>query len=270
MPRTSKSGKRTPYQIDVIERGLGVLRLFTPSRHVLSLRDIAQGLRCVPSTALRLVRTLCDLGFLQEMQGRTLYRPGIAAIGLGKSSIVNARLHRAALPHLRALHESSHHSINLDVLLDGSICHVERFKEKDILPTAVRIGSLFPAYCTAPGKLLMAFQSSQERARTLRVQSFAPLTVRTITSRTAMLRELRAVRKAGLAIADCEMAEDLRAVSAPVRDRHGEVVAAVTLVGSSRTIPIKMLRGLYANGVREAAEHISADLRRIASSGGAP
>jgi len=270
MPRTSKSGKRTPYQIDVIERGLGVLRLFTPSRHVLSLRDIAQGLHCVPSTALRLVRTLCDLGFLQEMQGRTLYRPGIAAIGLGKSSIVNARLHRAALPHLRALHESSHHSINLDVLLDGSICHVERFKEKDILPTAVRIGSLFPAYCTAPGKLLMAFQSSQERARTLRTQSFAPLTARTITSRTAMLRELRAVRKAGFAIADCEMAEDLRAVSAPVCDRHGEVVAAVTLVGSSRTIPVRMLRGPYADGVREAAEYISADLRRIASSGGAP
>ncbi len=261
MPRAAKVAKRGPYQIDVIERGLRVLRLFSPNRHVLSLREIAQGVRCVPSTTLRIVRTLCDLGFLQEMAERTLYRPGISAIRLGMSSVISARLHSAALPHLRALHRSTRRTVNLDVLLDGLICHVERFKESDILPAAIGIGSLFPAYCTAPGKLLMAFQSPEDRTRTLRTQSFTQLTPRTITSKTRMLEELREIKRTDVAIADCEMADDLRAISAPVRDQSGDVIAAVTMVGSIATLPLKKLRGAYASLVRAAATQISEALR---------
>lgn len=256
MPGTS-TNDRVPYRIDAIERGLRIMRLFTPAQHNLSLKEIACGADCVPSTALRLVKTLCDLGFLQEFPGHNLYRPGVASIRLGMAAMINSPLHRVALPTLRALHDETRETINLDALIGGQICHVERFKEKDILPTAVGIGSLFPAYCTAPGKLLMAFLPKPERTRMVKMQLLEPLTAQTITSRPALQMELKRIRAEDVAFADCEMAEDLRAVSAPVRDRSGAAVAAVTLVGSTERIPSKLLHGKLARQVKAAAAEIT-------------
>src|SRR5690606_11516113 len=253
----ARSQAGQPYRIEAIERGLRVLRLFTPERHSLSLREIASGVDCVPSTALRVVATLCDLQFLQEMPTRGLYRPGIAAMRLGVAALLNSPLYRAAPPALRKLHQVTEETVNLDALLDGMICHVGRFKQKDILPTAVAIGSLFPCYCTAPGKLFMALLPPNQRAKVMQKQSFAPITPQTITSRAVLQRELSSIRAEGVAFADCEMWQDLRALSAPVLGSNNQVVAAVTLVGSTARIPLPRMRGPLARQVKVTAAAIT-------------
>jgi IclR family pca regulon transcriptional regulator len=55
------------------------------------------------------------------------------------------------------------------------------------------------------------------------------LTGHTITSATALRRELRKIRAQGWALVDQELEEGLRSIAAPIRDADGQVIAAVNV-----------------------------------------
>jgi DNA-binding IclR family transcriptional regulator len=59
------------------------------------------------------------------------------------------------------------------------------------------------------------------------------MTPRTITAREALREELATVRRDGLAIEHGELLTDISGVACPVRDRTGEVVAAIALQAPS-------------------------------------
>jgi IclR family pca regulon transcriptional regulator len=87
------------------------------------------------------------------------------------------------------------------------------------------------------------------------------LTGRTVSSVAALRAELKQVREQGYAIVDQELEEGLRSMAAPVRDRAGEVTAAVNVsVHASRT-SVEFLREELLPPLLAAAERITADLR---------
>src|SRR5205823_4673070 len=51
----------------------------------------------------------------------------------------------------------------------------------------------------------------------------------TITSATALRRELRKIRSQGWALVDQELEEGLRSIAAPIRDADGQVIAAINV-----------------------------------------
>src|SRR5436190_1786657 len=55
------------------------------------------------------------------------------------------------------------------------------------------------------------------------------LTRHTITSATALRRELRKIRSQGWALVDQELEEGLRSIAAPIRDADGQVIAAINV-----------------------------------------
>ncbi len=262
MPRTSVSGPRPAYRIDAIERGLRVLRLFSRERHSLSLTEISDGIDCVASTSLRLVKTLCDLDFLQEVPGTGHYRPGLAAIRTGTASLMNSSLHFIATPVLSSLHNTFGETVYLDVLMDGQICHVECFKKKEnLVTTASEIGALTATTTTSSGKLFLAFLEEEERALILNNQTVRSSPDTAGSSVAAMARELEKIRAEGIAFADYERSSNSRSVSAPIKEGDA-IVAAVTVAGNADLITIGDIRSTIANAAKSAAEEITTKFRQ--------
>ena len=115
-----------------------------------------------------------------------------------------------------------------------------------------------PAYCTAEGQAILAFQPAEVVERVVR-DGLNPRTPQTITDPLALKKVLDAVRLRGCAIEDEESELGMRCIAAPLRNDAGEVVAAIGLAGPVSRLSKKAL-ATFIPHVIETAAAISARL----------
>ena len=117
---------------------------------------------------------------------------------------------------------------------------LEAFSEESpsIISANLHVGSRLPVHCTCMGKAQLIDLSRQELDDLLGEGPYRKMGPHTITTLDALVAELDNVRKLGYAINDEELAAGLRAVAAPVRDRSGEIVAAVNIFVGGRSLPL--------------------------------
>jgi IclR family pca regulon transcriptional regulator len=75
------------------------------------------------------------------------------------------------------------------------------------------------------------------------------ITPYTITDEGRLLKELQKVRKRGFSLNNRELDIGLRSVAAPVRDKSGNVIAAVNIAVPSSRVTYKELRTRFAEKV---------------------
>jgi DNA-binding IclR family transcriptional regulator len=91
---------------------------------------------------------------------------------------------------------------------------------------------------------------------TILCQPLAPYTHKTITSADELHKQLAVIRQQGYAIDDGEMEEGVYAVAAPIYNRQGPMVAAVSVPSpTSRMTPERIPDIVQA--LKEAAKRIS-------------
>jgi DNA-binding IclR family transcriptional regulator len=93
------------------------------------------------------------------------------------------------------------------------------------------LGASYPAYAGATGKLLLAHLEPAELDRYLTRVALQPLTARTVVEPERLREELAVIRRLGVSVSRGERVDDAVAISAPLRDRSGRVIAAVTVSG---------------------------------------
>jgi DNA-binding IclR family transcriptional regulator len=107
------------------------------------------------------------------------------------------------------------------------------------------------------GKVLLASLPEEQLDRLLATSVLQRYTPKTVTDPDRLKQELRIVRRQGYAMADEELAIGVRSVAAPIRNREGEVVAAMNITGP--TVRFKGRRiGELRRMVIEGARRISA------------
>jgi DNA-binding IclR family transcriptional regulator len=124
------------------------------------------------------------------------------------------------------------------------------------------VGKSTPLHCTSNGKVLLAYLPAAERARLL-ASPLSRLTGRTITDPAALERQLGRAVAEGYAFTLEELELGLNAVAAPVFDRSGECVAAVSVAGPAYRVTPQRL-GELGQMARETGEAIS---RRLGYTG---
>jgi DNA-binding IclR family transcriptional regulator len=101
------------------------------------------------------------------------------------------------------------------------------------LLAGVTVGDLFPTYCTAPGKVLLAQLGPRALCLAL-PKRLVKYTERTITSLAALETELEQVRTTGLGYDVEEHSERICAVATLVKDAMGGLAALTIAVPSER------------------------------------
>jgi IclR family transcriptional regulator, pca regulon regulatory protein len=262
-PAWSIPSLREPRYSQSLERGLAILSCFTPKRPVLGIADIADELGMSRSTTHRYVITLVALGYLEQGASRK-YRLGLRVTNLGMSALNSTGLREHAHPYLEELRQRTSYTTSLAVLDGSEIVYVDRARSfrrgQGRIDLDLHPGSRLPAYATAMGKILLAYLPEAEQRELLSSMKLTKRGPNTITSKKVLRDELDEIREGGFAVNDEELAPDMSAIAAPVRNEAREVVAAINVSAPSPVISLEEMVDALSPHLLSTADRISARL----------
>jgi IclR family pca regulon transcriptional regulator len=246
-----------------LERGLSILSTFSDTRPVLGIADIARAVGLNKSTTYRYVATLTKLDYLQQDAETRKYYLGPRVVDLGFAAIDSMELTRVAAPSLQALADETGYTASM-ALCDGpDIVYVDRRRSgrrsANAMELNLHVGSRLPAYCTALGKAMLAWKDPATLRQILDRTDMARRGPNTVTNREQLMSALSKVRQTGVAVNDEELTPGLRSLAAPVRDRTGEVVAAINVAVHLSVAPAsaEALAGRLDPPLRRCAAEVS-------------
>ncbi|HEY2767715.1 MAG TPA: IclR family transcriptional regulator [Solirubrobacteraceae bacterium] len=245
-----------------LDRGLAILLCFAPERPLLGIAELADMLGMSRSTTHRYVTTLVVLGYLQQ-GARRKYRLALRVTELGLSAMNATGLREHARPYVEDLSRRSGYAVSVAVLDGPEVLCVDGVHGRRgprLVGPRVDSDERLPAYCTAAGKLLIAYLPPRERRAVLAELELKRCGPRTIVSKRALRVELEGISKVGLATGAEELAAGLLEIAAPVRSESSEVVAAVSMSAHNSTISLQGLVDQLGPHLISTADRIAARL----------
>ena len=251
-------GPKRTYDIAALQRGLRLLHLFGESPRGLAAKQVAALSRLPVSTVHRFLANLVTTGFLNR-DGDGYYHLGIACFAIGQAAVGQLDIRRLSLPYLRELNQQTRETIHLTVRHGLSAVYVEKLDSPEPLRIHSRIGAAVPLYCTAVGKVMLAYMPQEEHDRILPELQVKRLTPNTVGNLQELKTELYRVRKNGYA---CDLEEHemhIRCLAAPIWDHLGSVQSSLSITAPVVRMSVKRLRQL-APIIQAAGMHISREL----------
>jgi DNA-binding IclR family transcriptional regulator len=251
-----------PGRIQSIERAAAILRLLSGRSRRLGVAALAGELGLPKATVHGILRTLHQVGFVEQDAESGKYQLGAALLHMGSSYLDGNELRTRALNWSDALAARSNESVRIGTLHDGQILIVHHVFRPDDSRQALDVGALLPAHATAMGKMLLA--SSDYAFEELTNTELGRFTDATVTHVEKLRGELGEVRRRGWAAEIEELVVGEVSIAAPISDRRGAVVGAIGISG-----PVERLcesggtKTELVSYVREAARAISRDLGAI-------
>lgn len=250
-----------PHQFNKsLDRGLLVLDLFTRDVASLSAKEIADRLGVGATTLYPFLHTLTSHGYL-EVNGQKRYRLGLKLLErVGElNQVYDVR--SVARPELTKLSRLISANARLAVLYGNEVLYLEQEEGGPTANIILRevVGLRVPSYCTALGKVLLAYLSDQDLNPIMDSLVFVPLTDNTITHPDRLREELDLVRERGYSTEIEELQLGGACIGAPIRNSTGRVIAAISAsVLASRAHGEEL--GRIVEAIQAAAADISAQL----------
>jgi IclR family KDG regulon transcriptional repressor len=251
--------KKSPYQIQVLDRALAILEILSQEGPDLSLAEISERLQLHKSTAHRLMMVLERYKLIEKNSVSGRYRLGLKLFELGTKAVSQLDLRERARPFLERVVLETGETVHLCIMDDTEVVYLDKVEPARSVRMASSVGRRNPAYCTAVGKAMMAYLSEAEVESIVRKQGLKSLTANTITTLYELKTELATIRKRGYAIDDEENEEGVRCVGCVVRGCSGEPVAAISISGPAFRVTREKIEHL-AKPVVAAARSLSANL----------
>jgi DNA-binding IclR family transcriptional regulator len=220
-----------------LRRALGILASLiepTKSRRGASLSELAASNEMNKSTLLRLIEPLRDAQLVEQgPDGR--YHVGVGAVTLGGAYLSGLDMRHEARPILQRLARATGETLHLLVYVRGEVSCIEKVAGPSSIQMASRIGDRMPAYCTASGKVLLAYLSELHFEEAV-AAGMPARTPNTITSRELLREELNKTRARGFAIDNIENEPGIRCISLPIFATEGQIAAAMSVSAPAERI----------------------------------
>ncbi|WP_433003095.1 IclR family transcriptional regulator [Kribbella sp. CA-294648] len=248
-----------PGSVQSIERAAAVLRLLAAAPSGLGVADLSNALGLAKATVHGILKTLHQVGFVEQDRSGAQYRLSDAFGRLGETYLDPNELRSRAINWADSLASRSGEVVRVGRLVEGKVVVVHHVFRPDDSDQNLDVGTTLPPHACALGKAVLAFDASGA-ARPRKLDAY---TTRTITDPARLAEELAAVRAKGWAGEFEEHTVELAGIAAPIRGLGGLVVGAVGLTGRIERICDSRLRHRadLVTMVRATAEAIGRDLR---------
>ena len=219
----------------MLTQAVEVLKLFTTTRRELGVAEVAKLLGRSKSTVSGWLSAMQEVGLLDRTNGAGPYRLGIRLAAFGELARRSTSMQRVAIPVLEKLARRTRETASLNVLVGSEVINSVVVESPQPIRSAGGLGVPMPIHATAAGKVLLAWKTPEETRHLIpfRLEQFTPDTIKDID---AYFEELERVRKHGYSVAAGELAADLFALSAPVRDSSGDVIGAITIAAPTSRV----------------------------------
>ena len=250
-------GTTTPanYHATSIERAFAILEYLDGSPRGRSISELSRKLGIPKSTTHVIVLLLRRLGYLRLDERKREYSLGLKVHGLGRGLMKSFSLPDKALGPMRWLVEVSGCTSQLAILAEDQAMYIQKVEGPGLIQFDSYVGKRTNLHCTGVGKVLLAYASAQKQDHLLNRRSFARYTNKTITSPSALRKELIKVRQRGYALDDEEEELEVRCIAAPVFNLSGEFMAALAMAGT-----VGQIRN---DAIEELARHVIEAARKV-------
>ena len=243
--------------VESLSRGVKLLTILAESPEPLGLTELAQRSQMSTTTVHRLTYTLVSLDVLLKDARTKKFQLGPKMVSLAQPALTNLEVRKVAHPYMERASEEVGENVSLGTLVGVKVVILEKVSANNILDFTISHHSEIPVSCFAIGKVMLAALPEAERRGIIDEIDFVPLTENTITSKSALLKELKQVEARGFGVNNEEAALGARAVAAPVRNRTGKVIAAVNIMVPSFRISREVMETTFAGKVMTLGENIS-------------
>ena len=237
-----------------VDRACGLVSLVVRAPEPLTFSEITDATGLARSTTSRLLAALERTDLLQ--------RDATGAYVAGSLFSLHAARHdswqdtaRVARRFLERLRDDTGETAHLGVAHGTAVLHVAQADSAYLLAARDWTELQVPEHCSALGKVLYA-----HGALPLPEAPLQRPTARSVADLPALERDLADVRRRGYAVTVDELEVGLTAVAVPVRDRDGEVHAALGVSGPTARLAGRA--GQVARLVKDQGDALSALLRR--------
>lgn len=257
--KTKVKAVDSPYQVQVLDRALGILDLLANGSLELGPSKISEQTGLHKSTVHRLLQVLERHRLIEKKAQNGKYRLGLKLFELGSKAVAQLDLRECALPYLERLVLETGETAHICVLDGDRMLSIANVESPRTLRTPSTVGRRTPLHCTSVGKALLAFLPEDEQDELIKKLELTAYTRHTLTKPARLKAELKLIRQLGYAMDDEEIEEGLRCIGAPVMDYTGRVVAAMSIAGPAFRLTEERIPAV-AQSVVEAANELSVEL----------
>lgn len=247
-----------PEAVSSVLKVFSILQALGEQKEI-GVSELSQRLMMSKATTYRFLQTMKSMGYVAQEGEADKYQLTLKLFELGAKSLEYVDLIEMADREMRHISRLTNEALHLGALDDGAIIYIHKIDSGYNLRMQSRIGRRNPLYSTAIGKVLLAGRDEKFVRTTLEGIEFIKHTERTLKNVEELLEELVLVRKQHYAEDNEEQEQGLRCIAAPIYDRFGQIIAAISI--SFPTIRFDEERkGEYVSLLHQAGKNISEQL----------
>lgn len=258
------------YIIQTVSRALDLLEQFQDGEAEFGITDLSNRMNLQKNNVFRLVATLRAKNYIEINNSNGKYRLGIKTRALGQLASRQIDFAHNARPFLEEIKHNCHESCYFSVINGGYTYFLDGVESDLPVRVTQRAGSSRPLYCTAAGKVQLAFMEQQKQTDLVSGSEMNGYTAHTITDPDVLQDELRRVAHQGYAIDDQEHEAWVKEVAAPVFDSHGVIIGALSILGPEMRLTDTRLKNELLPLVCQSALRLSMSLGYCRSAASPP
>lgn len=204
---------------------LEVLEAFAQHVGALRLNALAEITRKPKATVHRILSTLINAGYVARDEGSRQYRLTLKTWRIGVSALAGLDLVKEAGPVLERLMRATDETVHLAVLdPGGDVIYISKVEAPRSIRVQTGLGRLNPAWCTATGRSLLAF--NPEVAERVLARPREARTPYTVTDTDTLRTILAATRAKAYAVTKAEHHIEMGGIASCIFDHANRAVAA--------------------------------------------
>lgn len=247
--------------VNSLARGLEVIRSFTRTRPRMTLSEISRATGMTRATVRRFVLTLVREGYAETDGKYFSLKPKV--LELGYAALSSLSFVDVAQPIIAQLAYKLNESVFVAVLDDLDVVYVASASPPErYVNISVAVGSRAPANAVSTGRVLISALPEDEQLAYLDKVTLTPLTPNTVTSKVKLRGLIEEAGVKGWSIVDQELEIGLRSISVPVRDKTGNVIAALNVACPSSRVDPQDMHSRILLELQAASQSITANLQR--------
>lgn len=226
------------YMIPMLERTFEILEYMYSNVDALSLNTITKELDMPKTTVFRIMSTMEKWGYVEKLIDQEKYRLGKTLIKIGQRAASNIDITDISMPYLEELSKEVGESANLGILYEDNILTLGNSKGEDFYLIS-RLIPLSPLNCSSMGKQYLADFSEDEIEAYFQSSKPEKRTVNSIMNLESFLPVREKIKDEGISYDREEYEYGLTCFAAPIRDKYGSLVAAISISGPTTRLQYK-------------------------------
>jgi IclR family pca regulon transcriptional regulator len=210
-----------------VGRALAVIEAFNDEYGRMTVSQVAERTGIPRTAARRYLLNLCHFGY-GDTDGK-FYWLTPRVLRLGQGYLDGARLPRLVQPFIQRLAMSSGETVNVSVLDGHELVYVARSNSPRVVSIGFYAGARVPAHVVGPGPAILSTLSDDDLKAWIAEHEFSNFNSNAVLTSKKFEKMVLSARKNNYCISVGNLDQGLSGVAVPLRDRHGECKAALSM-----------------------------------------